>query len=88
MAGWIRRLSTDRALLGRMGDAAHLLARPQAARQVAELVQGQDRLVQRAGLGARRSAMRLRAQRAAVRGWRSAAPARSFGTGESLAVQP
>jgi UDP-N-acetylglucosamine--N-acetylmuramyl-(pentapeptide) pyrophosphoryl-undecaprenol N-acetylglucosamine transferase len=79
MAGWIRRLASDRGLLARMGEAAHLLARPQAARQVAELVQGQDRLAQHADHSARRVAARVRAQRAAVGGWRLPAPRFALG---------
>jgi len=70
MNGWIRRLSGDRALLGRMGMAAHQLARPEAARQVADLVQGLDRVAGLAAGANRRALQRLRAQRSAVLGWR------------------
>lgn len=43
MARWILRLIKDRTLVERMGHAAHRLARPEAAAQVAALVEGLDR---------------------------------------------
>lgn len=43
MARWIMRLANDRGLTERMGRAAHRLARPEAAAQVAQLVVGLDR---------------------------------------------
>ena len=51
VARWILRLAADRALVERMGNAAHRLARPQAADQVAQLVEGLDRRLLRVNRG-------------------------------------
>jgi UDP-N-acetylglucosamine--N-acetylmuramyl-(pentapeptide) pyrophosphoryl-undecaprenol N-acetylglucosamine transferase len=68
VAGWIARLAADRALVGRMGEAALALARPAAADQVAALVQGLDLRTLRNRRAIRRSAARDRAQRGVLGG--------------------
>ncbi len=73
VAGWNVRFARERDLLARMGEAAHTLARPQAARAVALLVQGLAPVARRAQHAERRARQRLRAARCAVRGWRAGA---------------
>ena len=80
LAAWIIRLNRERDLLARMGEAAHRLARPYAAREVATLVQALSPLARRAAHGERRARQRLRAARSAVRGWGMGARARAGAT--------
>ncbi len=68
VADWIARLAGDRALVTRMGLAAIRLARPEAANQVASLVQGLDLRTLRNHRATRRSAARDRAQRGVLTG--------------------
>lgn len=60
MARWILRLVNDRALVERMGHAAHRLARPEAASQVAQLVEGLDKRQVRADRATRKAQARSR----------------------------
>jgi UDP-N-acetylglucosamine--N-acetylmuramyl-(pentapeptide) pyrophosphoryl-undecaprenol N-acetylglucosamine transferase len=77
LAAWIVRLHRERDLLARMGEAAHRLARPDAAHEVARLVQALSPLAQRVQHGERRARQRLRAARCAVLGWRPRLRARA-----------
>jgi len=60
LAARLRALLGDRALVARMGSAALSLARPQAAAEVAALVQGLDRRQSHTMRGDRRAAARRR----------------------------
>lgn len=68
VAGWIVRLAADRALVRRMGRAALSLARPEAAGQVAALVQSLDPRTVSSQRSARRAGARDRAQRGVFSG--------------------
>jgi UDP-N-acetylglucosamine--N-acetylmuramyl-(pentapeptide) pyrophosphoryl-undecaprenol N-acetylglucosamine transferase len=65
VARWIKRLANDRSLVARMGDAAHRLARPEAADAVASLVRGLDPAVKRQARTVRKTAARRRFLRGA-----------------------
>lgn len=66
LAARLRTLVGDRALVARMGHAARTLARPQAAAEVAALVQGIERRAQRSEAAARRAAARRRHLRSLI----------------------
>lgn len=66
LAARLRTLVGDRALVARMGRAALSLARPQAAAEVAALVEGLDRRNQRSAGGERRAASRRRYLRSLI----------------------
>jgi UDP-N-acetylglucosamine--N-acetylmuramyl-(pentapeptide) pyrophosphoryl-undecaprenol N-acetylglucosamine transferase len=73
LAARLRTLVGDRALVARMGSAALSLARPQAAAEVAALVQGLDRRQQHTTRGDRRAATRRRHMRSLIGSWRARA---------------
>jgi UDP-N-acetylglucosamine--N-acetylmuramyl-(pentapeptide) pyrophosphoryl-undecaprenol N-acetylglucosamine transferase len=73
LAARLRTLIGDRALVARMGKAALSLARPQAATEVAALVQGLDRRQQHTDRGDRRAAARRRHMRSLIGSWRARA---------------
>ncbi|MBA3697276.1 MAG: UDP-N-acetylglucosamine--N-acetylmuramyl-(pentapeptide) pyrophosphoryl-undecaprenol N-acetylglucosamine transferase [Planctomycetes bacterium] len=66
LATRLRTLVEDRVLVARMGRAALALARPQAAAEVAALVEGLDRRVSRRVAGDRRAASRRRYLRSLI----------------------
>ena len=66
LAARLRTLVGDRTLVARMGRAALSLARPQAAAEVAALVEGLDRRNQRSAGGERRAASRRRHLRSLI----------------------
>ena len=68
VAAWIARLAADRGLVARMGLAAVSLARPEAANQVASLVQSLDLRSSRNQHASRRAVARDRAQRGVLSG--------------------
>jgi UDP-N-acetylglucosamine--N-acetylmuramyl-(pentapeptide) pyrophosphoryl-undecaprenol N-acetylglucosamine transferase len=71
LAARLRRLVGDRALVARMGHAARSLARPQAAAEVAALVQGIERRAQRSEAAGRRAAARRRHLRSLISPWKA-----------------
>ncbi len=71
LAAWLARFQRERDLLARMGAAAHRLARPGAAREVASMVQALAPSAQRGQCADRRARQRQRAARCAVLGWRA-----------------
>lgn len=71
LAARLRILAGDRALVARMGHAARSLARPQAAVEVAALVQGIERRVQRSEAAGRRAAARRRHLRSLISSWKA-----------------
>jgi UDP-N-acetylglucosamine--N-acetylmuramyl-(pentapeptide) pyrophosphoryl-undecaprenol N-acetylglucosamine transferase len=71
LAARLRTLVGDRALVERMGHAARCLARPQAAAEVAALVQGIERRAQRSEAAARRAAARRRHLRSLITPWKA-----------------
>lgn len=71
LATRLRALVGDRALVARMSHAARSLARPQAAAEVAELVQGIARHAQRSEAAGRRAAARRRHLRSLISPWKA-----------------
>jgi UDP-N-acetylglucosamine--N-acetylmuramyl-(pentapeptide) pyrophosphoryl-undecaprenol N-acetylglucosamine transferase len=69
LAGHLRRLAADRALVACMGRCARSLARPQAAAEVAALVQGLERRAQHSAAGARRAEARRRHRGSLISHW-------------------
>lgn len=71
LAARLRVLVGDRALVARMGHAARSLARPQAAAEVAALVQGIERRARRSEAADRRAAARRRHLRSLITPWKT-----------------
>jgi len=74
LATWLRRLAGNRSLVARMGVAARRLARPDAARDVAALVEDTARDAQRSLHPARRVAARATFRAALLLGDESSRP--------------